>query len=409
MQLCLRSSFEQDYPVDQLEIIFCIQDPHDPAIEIVQYLISQYPKIDAKLMIDDTSGGFPDNYGPNPKINNLSKGYKAAKYDVLWVIDSNAWARPDTLKRSIYSMVHNLHNGRKVNGSKRVKMMNHIPLAVALDDTSMGCYLDEMFLSSSHAKFYVSLNTLAVAPCVNGKSNIYRRSDLDHAVARMGEQASHESVDGLSGNNFSDARYYGSHPGEGIRFFARYIAEDNMIGQALWDYVGGRAGMSTDAVVQPLGGTNTLSDYINRRVRWLRVRKYMVLAATLVEPATECLMSGLIGSFSLSVIFWQCKFNVLYFSLHVLIWFLVDYCQFHLLASYVKALPTDGTSWQFPYFLRTSYHCQGGLMSVAQFIPVWITRELLAFPIWLIAMIGSRIDWRGQPFKIKADLTAERL
>lgn len=49
----------------------------------------------------------------------------------------------------------------------------------------LGAKLDEMFMLTSHLKFYVSLNNLAVAPCVNGKSNIYRKSDLDLAVAKI--------------------------------------------------------------------------------------------------------------------------------------------------------------------------------------------------------------------------------
>ena len=27
--------------------------------------------------------------GVNPKINNMNQGYKAAKYDLLWICDSN--------------------------------------------------------------------------------------------------------------------------------------------------------------------------------------------------------------------------------------------------------------------------------------------------------------------------------
>lgn len=74
MEVCLRSSFEQDYPKNRLEIIFCVQDSDDPAIPIVDDLISKFPDVDAKLMIDKPSeygftSSLKDNYGPNPKIN----------------------------------------------------------------------------------------------------------------------------------------------------------------------------------------------------------------------------------------------------------------------------------------------------------------------------------------------------
>lgn len=95
-----------------------------------------------------------DNYGPNPKINNLAKGYKNAKYDLLWVLDSNVWTRPDTLKRSVYTINHNLQNGLKLinskiidtllGGHKKVKLVNHVPLAISLDNGlgNLGCKLD---------------------------------------------------------------------------------------------------------------------------------------------------------------------------------------------------------------------------------------------------------------------------
>lgn len=40
---------------------------------------------------------------------------------------------------------------------------------------------------------------------------------------------------------------------------------------------------------------------------------------------------------------------------------------------------------------------------------IWIWREILAFPIWIIALMGHEIDWRQKPFKINHGLTAELL
>lgn len=39
--------------------------------------------------------------------------------------------------------------------------------------------LEELFLSTSHAKFYTAISTVAVAPCIVGKSNMFRRSHLN--------------------------------------------------------------------------------------------------------------------------------------------------------------------------------------------------------------------------------------
>ncbi|GME81553.1 unnamed protein product [Ambrosiozyma monospora] len=413
MELCLESSFQQYYPKNKMEILFCVQDANDPAVALAQHLINKYPKVDAKLLVDSDQS-HKDNYGVNPKVNNLMKGYKSSKFDIIWVCDSNVWARPDTLRRSVYSLVHSLDDGRFTK--RPVKLVHHAPLAISLSQHIMGAKLDEMFLSTSHCKFYVSLNKVAVAPCVNGKSNLYRKSDLNLAVARIGQSAIQPSLNGMSGDQIRDAKYYSLLDNHGLAFFARYIGEDNMIGIALWNHCGGRTGLTGDCVMQPLGGQNSWIDYCLRRMRWLRVRKYMVLAATMLEPSTECLLCGVFGTFAVSVLFLGCGFRKMWFCMHVLIWFLTDYFQVHYLFQSIRDT-SNINSELLPYFLKASFKLDANipklsgkrLISLRRFVPMWIMREILALPIWIAAVVGSRVDWRGQPFKIKADLSAEAL
>ncbi|KAF7499977.1 hypothetical protein DV113_002030 [Geotrichum candidum] len=205
MESCLASSFQQNYP--KFELIFCLESDSDPAIDVVTELIKQYPSVDAKIMISD------EKYGPNPKINNLAKGFSAAKYDIIWVLDSNVWVSQGTLKRSV----------DRFNSNPKIALVHHLPLCVSIDGTSRGSNLDEMFMLSSHSKFYTAINFVGIAPCVMGKSNLYRRSVLDKAV----------SVKLLKS----------IEPGTGIRHFAQFIAEDNMIAQCIWDN-GGRTALT---------------------------------------------------------------------------------------------------------------------------------------------------------------------
>lgn len=378
MDWCLESSFKQNYPHDKLEIIFCVQSESDPAIPIVRELMKKYPDVDSKLLVDSNQRNF-DYFGPNPKVNNLHKGYKSAKYDILWILDSNVYTNPDTLQRSVYTLKHNLNNGSNtptiLGLNKTVKLVTHVPIVVSTSKHRLnwGAKLDEMFMSTSHAKFYTAFNRLQLAPCINGKSNLYRRSDLDMAVENI--------------------TYQPTPKGEGLKHFSKYIGEDNMIGIALWEGVDGCAGMSRDIVVQPITGQNSVKDYINRRVRWLRVRKYMVLAATLLEPTTESIFSGIIGSFSLNVLFSNSfKINWIWFLFHMVVWFTIDFFQFKKITS----LANDALNFS------SSFETQ-------EFTKFWLLRELLALPIWVIAMCGSAIDWRGQQFQILSDLSAETL
>ncbi|GMM35957.1 hypothetical protein DASC09_032820 [Saccharomycopsis crataegensis] len=445
VESCLESSFVQYYPTSKLEVLFCVEDPKDPVIPIVETLIDKYPNIDARLMIGDPNN--PDHYGPNPKINNLAKGFVAAKHDIIWVMDSNVWASNGTLLRSVHALHHSLDNGRqtydrRTGQGKPVKVVHHLPLAVSLKSSQLlmgpswwsniGSKLDEVFLKTSHAKFYVGFDRWAVAPCVNGKSNLYRRSDIDMAVQHIG-RGQMPSVDGESGDLSKDAAYYGSTKGYGIRYFSKFIGEDNMIAIALWD-IGGRTGLTGDCVIQPLGNRNSsIKDYILRRSRWLRVRKYMVLAATILEPTTESIVAGIYGTFAVSVLFFQQKFSISWLFFHFIVWYLTDYLQFALLLKYSAAEDSrimNSSNYIRPFFTEPDYNRFFDLelllhsprwsrfnksgftrqcFRVLVWSFYWFMREILAFPIWVYAMVGTTIDWRGRPFIIKSDLTAEEM
>lgn len=376
MERTLRSSFQQLYDRSKLEIIFCVQDENDPCIPLVRKMIADHADVDAKLMLDEGQ----EWYGPNPKINNLAKGFKHAKYDIIWIMDSNVWSRNDTLRRSVHCLMENKTNGSSWVSplDKKIKLITHVPLAwcqTNQQNSNFGAYLDETFMSTSHAKFYTGINRLQLAPCINGKSNIFRRSDLDSAVQKYGVNCG---------------------KGEGIRYFAKYIGEDNMIGIALWDNVGGCAGMSMDTVLQPLNGQNSAWDYMDRRIRWLRVRKYMVLAATLIEPFTESLLSGIVGAWSINVLFrdrWGVWWT--WYVVHMMLWFSSDLIQYYSTFEYLN----EDSNLQVDIENRSCVH----------FFLFWALREVLALPVWVVAVTGSKITWRGQPFRILKDLSTEML
>ncbi|CCH43044.1 ceramide glucosyltransferase [Wickerhamomyces ciferrii] len=423
LEICLESSILQKYPSEKLQIIFCVENSQDPAIPIIEKLIKRYNHLDVELLIDES---YEDNhFGPNPKINNLAKGYKMAKFDIIWVLDSNVFVNPGTLLRSIINLQKSIDNGRETfnfdtGKGNKIKIMHHVPLAVSINNSNtlgnLGARLDEMFLFTSHAKFYVFFNKASIAPCVNGKSNIYRKSDLDSSVMEISK-----GQIPLINNRESIAKAASTFvktPGEGIRFFSRYIGEDNMIGIALWNDPnnGGRTGMTGDVVIQPIGGstnnglpfhyTNKIMDYVNRRVRWLRVRKYMVLAATLVEPTTESLLIGVFGTYGLSNLFFQGQYKKTIMFLHELIWCITDYTQFKILLKFANQDKLHDNQTISPYFINDHIEEKYKLIN---WLPIWILREILALPIWIMAMCGTEIDWRNRPFKIRTDLCAEEL
>jgi ceramide glucosyltransferase len=87
----LETTFRADYPT--FELIFCAADPADPAVALVQKLMARHPGVAARVLTGD------DKVSGNPKLNNLVKGWNAARHDYILMSDSNVILPPDYLRR----------------------------------------------------------------------------------------------------------------------------------------------------------------------------------------------------------------------------------------------------------------------------------------------------------------------
>ncbi|KAF9153154.1 hypothetical protein BG015_003976 [Linnemannia schmuckeri] len=271
----LASSFYQEYP--RFEIIFSVAQSSDPAIDIVLDLMKKYPHVDARLIIGER------NVGINPKINNMIRSYESAKYDILWIQDSNVYVDPGCMGRSVDKMMQ-----------PDVGLVHHLPVGV--QPKSLGSELELMFLDTVHAKMYLFINWTGLASCVVGKSSLYRRSDLD----KVG----------------------------GLARFGKYMAEDNLVATEIFN-MGYKHEMTSDLAYQTLGSMTT-SDYFLRRARWTRIRKYTVTAATVVEPFIEMIGCGLVASYGFNLL-WQTHF-LNFLAFHIVCWFWVDLSMYQALS-----------------------------------------------------------------------------
>ena len=322
--------------------------------------VSRYPLID--ITKADTPQG-EQVVGMNPKVNNLIRSYRKAAHDIVWVLDSSVVTAPGTLARSVGALIGPPPSATG-KSRRKIGLVHHVPFAFGSSGGKLGSRLEEAFLNTNHAKMYIALNTIAIESCVVGKSNLYRRSDLDRVNGCL--------------KPIPDSAQGGCQPGEcGLAVFGRFLAEDNMIASALWHELGQRHDMSCD-VARNAVGHMTFSDYVWRRVRWLRVRKHMVLSATILEPFTESVILGLILACSL----WKVLGIPAWITLpvHFLSFAYVDLDVYASLAGH--PLPSSS---------RRSFLC------------AWIARELLALPIWILAMCGNEVEWRGEKYQVLRD------
>src|SRR5580704_7857922 len=87
----LASTFELDYP--HYEILFCVASARDPVVPLVEALIARYAGVSARLLVGD------ERISPNPKLNNVLKGWRAASQQWIIIADSNVLMPRDYVQR----------------------------------------------------------------------------------------------------------------------------------------------------------------------------------------------------------------------------------------------------------------------------------------------------------------------
>jgi ceramide glucosyltransferase len=262
----LKSFFELSYP--NYEIIFSVADSRDPAFDVISDLMRRHPRIPARLVVGDVK------VGPNPKINNMVRGYQQAKYDWILISDSNIRVSPDYLTR----LVANLDPG--------VGIMTSI--VAGRNAQGAGGLLEESFLNTFYARGMV-LAFSANQPIVMGKSIMFRKSTAE----RFG----------------------------GIKILSRYLAEDYIAGEAV-RHLGLRAVLASDPVVQYIGDYS-FKEFWHRHLRWGRIRKAQSPLTFVLEPLFTCFGSGALGAFAAIRLFhFSCP---TFIATHLLLWASCDF------------------------------------------------------------------------------------
>jgi ceramide glucosyltransferase len=476
---CLAATLRQTYPKDKLNTVFCVPERSDPAFPILERLCKDFPDADVQILVEEEDPLLvKDNnaLGPNPKIRNMSRAYREAKGDIVWVLDCNVWVGKGVCGRLV-DLLCGFGQDKHGNSKRKYKFVHQTPLTVDLDSQGLslqdrkellggkpeaaaqstniaastssdprnhsggtirkllqrgGGRLDEAFMSSAHAKFYQAINTVAVAPCIMGKSTMFRRSQLNYVTSSNPERA------------------------PGIDFFSDNICEDHLIGDVLWkepqafekrgykpepgtkkEIWGKHAMLFGDFCFQPISHTSVMA-YLQRRIRWLRVRKFTVTLATFVEPGTESLLCGLYGAYALTTLpffhnigissTWTSFFLI--WLLHLSAWCLVDYVQYLLLhCAKTVEIDADTPDFVLPQRSASAYHrtevlepllgnktpsepslLDGARRNFIDFLCAWLGREFFALPVWVTAFWGGvTVEWRGRKFWVGLDMKVHEI
>jgi ceramide glucosyltransferase len=242
LELNLKSFFQLDYPAFQL--LFCVADADDPAIEIVQKLHREFPNHDSELIV-----GCPA-FGLNPKVESLAAMERHRKHDVILISDSNVRVRPSYLRETVsylaepgVGLVSNLFAG-----------VGEVHASAVLENLQLNGFIAGGVAGAA----------VCGATCVIGKSMLMPLRAL-------------EAIGGFAA----------------IR---NVLAEDQVIGVRVR-----KAGYSirlSHHVVENVNRQRSFRWFLNRHSRWYKIRRQMALPTFLLEPAANLTTVGVVWAFS---------------------------------------------------------------------------------------------------------------
>jgi ceramide glucosyltransferase len=238
----LRSFFQLDYP--RYQLLFGVADADDPAIEVVQRLLREFPRQDAELVI-----GCPE-FGLNPKVENLAAMEPHRKHEVILISDSNVRARPAYLRETVCYLAES-----------GVGLVSN--LFAGVGEVHASAVMENLQLNGFTAAG-VSAAALLGITCVVGKSMLMPVRAL-------------EAIGGLAA----------------VR---NVLAEDQVI--AIRVRQAGYSIRLSHHVIENVNCRRSLRWFLNRQSRWYKIRRQVALPAFLAEPVTNLATVGLVWAFS---------------------------------------------------------------------------------------------------------------
>jgi ceramide glucosyltransferase len=227
----LGSTFGLDYP--DYEMLFCAARADDAVVPLVRELIAAHPEAPARLLIGD------ERVGPNPKLNNVVKGFDAARGRWLIMADSNVLMPRDYIQRLL----------------ARWRPQSGVVVSVPIGSRPANFWaeLECAFLNTFEARWEYVADSLGFG-FTQGKNMLFRRDVLD-AIG-------------------------------GVRALGRDVAED-AAATKLIHALGKSAHLMDAPFEQPLA-RRSAAEVWARQVRWARLRRITFPLHYLPEILTGC-------------------------------------------------------------------------------------------------------------------------
>ncbi len=233
----LGSSLRLEYP--DCQVLFCVDDPQDPALPLVRALIEAHPQADARILIGE------DPVSHNPKINNLMKGWRAADGVFVAMADSNIILPPDYLAQLL------------ARWDAQTGLVSSP--AAGIDPQGFGAALECAFLNGYQARWQIAADQIGMG-YAQGKTLFWKRAFLEAAG--------------------------------GPAVLGRPIAED-AASTKLVRAAGLRVRLARKPFAQPVG-PRSIATVWRRQLRWAIIRRVAFPALFIAEPLSGALVPSLL-------------------------------------------------------------------------------------------------------------------
>lgn len=168
------SHCEQKYPQFQIQLIFGVSDPGDPAVEVVRKLQAKYPKLAIELMVCDRV------LGTNIKVSNLVQMLAAARHEILVVNDSDIRVPSDYLRGVVAALAGTSLSGHAGRGARATQVGLVTCLYRGVAAKTLGSRLEALGISTDFVPGVLSARFLEKGLHFGlGSTLAFRRRDLE--------------------------------------------------------------------------------------------------------------------------------------------------------------------------------------------------------------------------------------